>query len=133
MGRPTQDGLHHPVWTVGVLTDAIWFDKQRGNIYAYDADGVSGRHLPDCIGVPRRHHGILTDKSEHIDRLRTVFQRLRDYNLKVKVSKHELFKRSIKFLGHQVSAKGISTDPDRVAAVKSWPTPTTVQELRSYL
>jgi hypothetical protein len=32
-----------------------------------------------------------------------------------------------------VSEKGISTDPKKIEAVKTWPEPTTVTELRSFI
>ena len=37
------------------------------------------------------------------------------------------------YLGYQILAKGISTDPDKVAAVENWKVPNTVKELRSFL
>lgn len=40
---------------------------------------------------------------------------------------------SQRFLGHQISARGIDTDPEKISAVKSWPVPNTVKELRSFL
>jgi len=39
----------------------------------------------------------------------------------------------VAFLGHVVSAKGITVDPAKVEAVTNWPRPTTVTELRSFL
>ncbi len=39
----------------------------------------------------------------------------------------------VKYLGHIVSAEGISTDPDKVAAVAKWPMPTKALDLRSFL
>lgn len=39
----------------------------------------------------------------------------------------------MKFLGHVVSENGISTDIEKVQAVKEWPTPKTVKEIRSFL
>ncbi|KAI0530867.1 hypothetical protein KFK09_000415 [Dendrobium nobile] len=40
---------------------------------------------------------------------------------------------SISFLGHVVSGEGISADPQKIQAVASWPRPTTVFEIRSFL
>lgn len=37
------------------------------------------------------------------------------------------------FFGHILSAEGVSTDPEKVSAVKSWPPPTNVSELRVFL
>ena len=36
-------------------------------------------------------------------------------------------------MGHIVSEKGIQTDPKKIEAVKNWPTPKTVTDVRSFL
>ena len=48
-------------------------------------------------------------------------------------TKCNLFKPEVKFLGHVVSAKGIHTDPDKVAAVAGWLRPQTLKEPRRFL
>ncbi|XP_026223394.1 uncharacterized mitochondrial protein AtMg00860-like [Anabas testudineus] len=48
-------------------------------------------------------------------------------------AKCNLLARETAFLGHVVSAHGVSTDPAKVSAVRDWPTPTTASELRSFL
>uniref|UniRef100_A0AAV2MF62 G-protein coupled receptors family 1 profile domain-containing protein n=1 Tax=Knipowitschia caucasica TaxID=637954 RepID=A0AAV2MF62_KNICA len=40
---------------------------------------------------------------------------------------------SVKYLGHIVSEKGVETDPGKIEALKSWPIPTNLKELRSFL
>lgn len=70
---------------------------------------------------------------DHLIWLQAVLQRLRETELKVKVGKCHFLQSSIRFLGHQISAEGISTDPEKVAAVKQWPVPATVKDLRSFL
>ncbi len=70
---------------------------------------------------------------EQIARLCLVFQKLRDTGLKLKPSKCQWFLRKVKYLGHIVSAEGISTDPDKIAAVAKWPVPVKVPDLRSFL
>ena len=69
----------------------------------------------------------------HIDRLEAVFGRLEQYGLKLKPSKCELFESSLSFLGHVVFKDGISTDPEKTAAVSSWPDPSNIKELRQFL
>ncbi|KAG1926663.1 hypothetical protein F2P79_024745 [Pimephales promelas] len=41
--------------------------------------------------------------------------------------------RETQFLGHVVSESGVATDPTKVAAVRDWPPPTNITELRSFL
>jgi len=36
-------------------------------------------------------------------------------------------------LGHIVSSKGVETDPDKVSALRTWPRPQTLSELKSFL
>ncbi|XP_043112873.1 uncharacterized protein LOC122357538 [Puntigrus tetrazona] len=69
----------------------------------------------------------------HLVRLEAVLQRLREAGLKVKVEKCHFLQSEVKFLGHVVSAQGVSTDPDKVSAVRQWPVPHTLKELRSFL
>ncbi|XP_070046659.1 uncharacterized protein [Nicotiana tomentosiformis] len=40
---------------------------------------------------------------------------------------------SVTFLGHVVSREGIKVDPQKISAVKNWPTPTTPTNIRSFL
>ncbi|XP_075499832.1 uncharacterized protein LOC142538390 [Primulina tabacum] len=41
--------------------------------------------------------------------------------------------RPIVFLGHVISAQGVSVDPSKVEAVINWPTPTNISDIRSFL
>lgn len=40
---------------------------------------------------------------------------------------------SVEFLGHIVSKEGVSTDPGKVEAIKSWPRSSNLKELRAFL
>ena len=70
---------------------------------------------------------------ESIVRLELVFQRLSEANLKLKPSKCILFQHRVKFLGHIVSEEGVSTDPDKIMAVKEWSSPRSAKQVRSFL
>ena len=37
------------------------------------------------------------------------------------------------FLGHIVNANGIQTDPEKISAVKQWPQPRCVKDVRAFL
>ena len=59
-------------------------------------------------------------EEEHEDHLRIVPQALRDHRLYVKFSKCKFWLTEVRFLGHIVSASGVSVDPEKVEAVMSW-------------
>ena len=61
--------------------------------------------------------------ADQISNLQQVFQRFRQAHLKLSPKKCSLFQKEVKYLGHIVSSKGIATDPEKVEAVQSWPTP----------
>ena len=71
--------------------------------------------------------------SEHLESLRKVFDCLRFYNLKLKPSKCAFFKTELKFLGHVISDKGLKADPDKITAIKEWPQPKSVKQVRQFL
>ena len=70
---------------------------------------------------------------EELSRLKQVFHRLRQANLKLKPKKCHLFKTKVSYLGHEVSNLGVSTQADKTEAIENWPTPTNVKEVRSFL
>ena len=70
---------------------------------------------------------------EHLERLDAVFSRLKQHNLKLKPSKCEFLKSEVTYLGHVVSEAGIRTDPEKTRAVKDWPVPRNIKEVRAYL
>ena len=70
---------------------------------------------------------------EHEDHLRIVLQLLRDHQLYAKFSKCEFCLTRVRFLGHVVSALGVSVDPKKVEAVISWERLKSVFEIRSFL
>ncbi|GJT84056.1 DNA/RNA polymerases superfamily protein [Tanacetum coccineum] len=72
-------------------------------------------------------------KEEHEEHLRTVLQILRQEKLYAKFSKCEFWLSKVAFLGHIVSAEGITMDPAKVEAITKWPRPTSVTEVRSFL
>ena len=70
---------------------------------------------------------------EHIKNLKDVLQQLSSSGLKLNPKKCSLFQREVKFLGHHVTPEGISTDKEKIQAVRDWPQPRNLHELRSFL
>ena len=67
-----------------------------------------------------------------LDRVELVFQRLKSFNLKVKPKKSFYFQDEVNFLGHILSAKGMSPNPEKVEKVKNWPIPTNPKEVHFF-
>ncbi|XP_076840784.1 uncharacterized protein LOC143485286 [Brachyhypopomus gauderio] len=70
---------------------------------------------------------------DHLQRLELVFERLQHHQLKLKFDKCHFFQTEVRYLGHVISAEGVSTDPDKIQVVADWARPQTVKELRSFL
>ena len=68
-----------------------------------------------------------------LKRLEEVLVRLKTAGLKLSPKKCHLFQRSVSFLGHEVSDKGIATDDSKIDTVRDWPTPRNVTDVRSFL
>ncbi|KRX51502.1 Retrovirus-related Pol polyprotein from transposon, partial [Trichinella sp. T9] len=72
-------------------------------------------------------------EEEHLERLEGVLSRLQSVGLKIKPEKCQLMRQSVRYLGHIVTQHGVSTDPEKTAAVQEWPTPRCVREVRQFL
>lgn len=70
---------------------------------------------------------------EHMVHLSRVMQRLREHHLFAKFSKCSFWQREIGFLGHVVSDKGVSVDPEKIKSIADWPRPRNASEIRSFL
>lgn len=56
-------------------------------------------------------------EEEALNRLEMGFSQLRQHSLKLAPRKCYFLHRSVKFLGHIVSQSGVSTDPEKAAAI----------------
>ena len=86
----------------------------------------TNQYLDDCIIFSRT-------AEEHIARLREVFQRLKEANLEINSLKCEIFGQHVPFLGHIVNREGIQADPAKTSAVRQYPVPKSVTEVKSFL
>ena len=70
---------------------------------------------------------------EHLHRLHVVFNCLREYNLKLKLSKCSLFKGEINYLAHKVSKAGVHPSDINVKAIAEYAPLKTYTEIRAFL
>ncbi len=76
---------------------------------------------------------ISKDLESHLHKFDLVFTKLEEAGLKAKLSKCDFFKSRIEFLGHVVDGEGIHTVDSKINAVKHFPTPQNVENVRSFL
>lgn len=73
------------------------------------------------------------DEETHLNNIKKVFETLEKANMKVQINKCEFFKSEVEYLGFIVSSEGIKTNPKKVEAIKNFPYPKTLKDLRSFL
>ena len=71
--------------------------------------------------------------AEHEQHLAEVLDILEKNKFYAKLSKCDLNRTELLYLGHIVGAYGIEVDPAKIAAVASWPVPADVPQVRSFL
>ena len=72
-------------------------------------------------------------REDHERHLRWVPDKLREHKLCANAAKCSIDRPQVHYLGHVLSAEGIAPDPEKISAVKDWPAPQTVTEVRSFL
>jgi hypothetical protein len=70
---------------------------------------------------------------EHSEHLRAIFGALREARLFANLEKCTFCTDRVAFLGYVVTPQGIEVDEAKIEAIKSWPIPTTLTQLRSFL
>ena len=73
------------------------------------------------------------NKEEHEEYLQVVLQVLREHHIYTKFSKCDFYKPHIQYIGHIISKTEITVDSENIKAIKDWPTPTSVIDIRSFL
>ena len=71
--------------------------------------------------------------TEHLTHLRMVLQVMRQNTLFAKRSKCVFGTKQVEYLGHVISAQGVATDPSKIQAMKEWPVPANLKQLRGFL
>lgn len=72
-------------------------------------------------------------QSEHDAHVTLILEALQKADLFVKLEKSEFDRPKIEFLGFNISSSGISMVEDKISNIKSWPTPTNLKQLQSFI
>ena len=93
------------------------------------------RHLPSsevlCYLDDTAVHSANT--WSHLRILGKVLAAFRAARLQISPEKAQLFQDHIRYLGHEVSARGISIPPEYTSVIKEWPIPHNIKTLRAFL
>jgi len=73
------------------------------------------------------------DPAVHVKHVETVLQTLRQHRLFANLEKCSFGNLEMGFLGHILGQGCVKVDPAKVAAVRDWPVPTCVHDVRSFL
>lgn len=70
---------------------------------------------------------------DHNQKLKAIFDRLRESNLKLQPSKCQFLRKEVVYLGHICTERGVFPDPSKTKCVQDFPTPRTVRQVQSFL
>ena len=94
---------------------------------------LAGLHWRSCLVYIDDIVVIGKSFDEHLYNLQQVLERLRQARLKLQPHKCKFLQAQVTYLGHVVSAQGVSPDPEKTSKIKSWPIPQSAQEVQRFL
>lgn len=73
------------------------------------------------------------DLASHVEHLQQTLHCLSTHQLCLKLSKCVFGQTSVEYLGHMVSKGEVRADPKKISAMKDWPKPKSLRQLRGFL
>lgn len=110
----------------GLKTAPATFQRAMDNVLR----GLQGIH---CLVYLDDILIYSSNLSDHIMKLRTVFDRLRQTNLKIQLDKSEFLRKEILYLGHAITNEGLKPNNDKIQTVIDYPIPKTQTEIKRFL
>jgi len=109
----------------GLKTAPATFQKMMNTVLS----GLTGTrcfvYLDDIVIYAR-------SLAEHDVKLQEVLDRLRTYKLKLQPEKCEFLRKEVSYLGHQITEARVRPDPQKVASIERFPTPTNLRQLTAF-
>ncbi|CAA6654615.1 unnamed protein product [Spirodela intermedia] len=72
-------------------------------------------------------------RDSHLQHLRQVFEVLRQEKLYTHPKKCSFFTFEVTFLSFVISERGVSADPKKVCAIVTWPRPSSMHDIQSFI
>ena len=96
--------------------------------------GLNPENGPDFVSVYLDDVLVFSETfEEHLHHLALVINRLLKAGLKLRPSKCHFICKQVQYLGHLITPSGILPNPGRTDAVRIYPTPQSVKEVRQFL
>ncbi|XP_043865494.1 LOW QUALITY PROTEIN: uncharacterized protein LOC122757455 [Drosophila mojavensis] len=114
------------VMPFGLHSAGATFQRALDTVIGPDMEPHAFAYLDDIVVIG-------ATKEQHVANLKEVFRRLRAANLRLNRRKCSFFREKLAYLGHVISGEGICTDPAKVEAIQSLPSPSNLKELRQCL
>ena len=73
------------------------------------------------------------NEEEHAEHLRLALKSLREHKLYAELIKCDFYKDRIHYLGHIISADGVSVDLEKIEAIMNWPTLRNMTDVRYFM
>ncbi|XP_026450795.1 uncharacterized protein LOC113350907 [Papaver somniferum] len=124
--RTHQDHYEFKVMPFGLTNAAATFQALMNDIFKHHLRKFILVFFDDILVFSP----ILED---HINHLELTLSILRKHQLFANFSKCFFSQQELEYLGHIISAEGVKADPTKVSAMTTWPTPSTIKELRGFL
>jgi transposase InsO family protein len=70
---------------------------------------------------------------QHLQHIEQILEKLDEAGLRIKLSKCQIFRTSIKYLGYRVSQDGLMVEPTKLIAIDKFPKPKDVKGIQSFL
>ena len=116
--------FHFEVLPFGLSNAVASFQRTMEEIL--EGLGNTKNYLDDIM----THSKNFNDHLEHVEK---VFKRLEGANLKLKPSKCTIGTKKTKFLGFDISEKGIRPNEDKLKAIQNYPRPRNPKEIKRFL
>jgi hypothetical protein len=121
----TQYGLYeYTVMSFGLTNAPAYFMCLMNKVFMEYLDKFVVVFVDDIL--------IFSKTEEHKKHLIMVLEKLRSNQLYAKFSKREFWLTKVAFLGHVISARGVSVDPGKVKDVLNWRPSTNASEIWSF-
>src|SRR5215469_2799860 len=110
----------------GLCNAPATFQQSMNDIFRELIDDCVIVYIDDVLIYSRTHE-------EHAVHLQKVLDLMIKHKLRARIHKCRFLQEEVDYLGYIVGSGKIKVDPKKVEAIKTWPPPWDVTELRSFL